>query len=71
MPIGPGKYDAACTDVREKTKAAGVLLIVLGGEHGNGFACQTAPEALLYLPELLEAVAEQIRRDGPFGTPRS
>ena len=37
MPIGPGKYDEMCTDIRIITKAAGVLLIVLDGDRGSGF----------------------------------
>jgi hypothetical protein len=37
---GPGKYDDACTAAREATEAAGVILIVLGGQHGSGFSVQ-------------------------------
>jgi hypothetical protein len=64
MPIGPGKYDALCTHVREQLKARGVLLIVLGGEQGNGFACQADLTTTLALPDLLEHIARQIRADG-------
>ena len=40
MAVGPGKYDDAATKAREETKARGVALIVIGGEHGHGFAVQ-------------------------------
>jgi hypothetical protein len=63
--IGPGKYDDLCTLVREKAKAAGVLLIVLEGDKGSGFSCQTDLERTLLLPDLLEYVADKIRKEGP------
>ena len=63
--IGPGKYDALCTLVREKAKAKGVLLIVLNGDKGSGFSCQTDAESVLLLPEMLEYMAQQIRERGP------
>jgi len=63
MALGPGKYDDLCTYVRERTGGS-VLLIVAGGNKGNGFACQTDLETALLLPNLLENVAAQIRRDG-------
>jgi hypothetical protein len=66
-PVGPGKYDALCTEVREKAKAQGVLLIVLHGTFGSGFSCQADLETTLMLPDLLEQVAADIRREGPLG----
>jgi len=62
MALGPGKYDDLCTYVRERTGGS-VLLMVLGGNQGEGFACQADFAALLALPDLLEHVAGQIRRD--------
>jgi hypothetical protein len=62
MAFGPGKYDDLCTSVREQT-GGGVLLIVMGGKHGNGFSCQADLETTMALPDLLEAVAAQIRAD--------
>lgn len=67
MTLGPGKYDDLCTMVREKAKAAGVLLIVLGGEKGPGFSCQADIKTTMELPDLLEYIAKQIRQGGPFG----
>jgi hypothetical protein len=59
MPLGPGKHDAYCTQVREETKATGVVLIVIGPEPG--FSCQADAETTLRLPDILENVARQIR----------
>jgi len=65
MALGPGKYDRFCTDVRQQTHAAGVLLVVLNGGPRQRLLVpgRRAPERL---PELLENLAAQIRRDGPF-----
>jgi len=46
------------------TEPGSVLLIVLGGDRGDGFACQAdivTTEALLYI---LEGMAKQIRESG-------
>jgi len=64
--IGPGKYDDLCTYVREKAKVVPLgiaIVIVIGGEKGNGFAMQGPPTATLDLPDILENIAEQIRND--------
>lgn len=61
--IGPGKYDDECTAVREKLVARGVLLIVIEGAHGGGFSAQCDADTLARIPEILEEVARQIRRD--------
>lgn len=67
MALGPGKYDDLCTMVREQTEAAGTLVIVLGGNRGSGFSCQADALTTLRLPELLENIAKQIRKDGVGG----
>lgn len=65
MALGPGKYDDVCTEVREKTKAkGGVLLIVIGGDKGNGFSCQADAIVTFALPEMLEQIAGEIRKNG-------
>ena len=67
--FGPGKYDELCTAAREETKAVAVVLIVINGEHGNGFSCQTHDLTLLAkIPDILESVAAGIRADwlGPL-----
>lgn len=67
MTIGPGKYDDVCTKVRRLTgvdKTGGaVVLIVLGGKHGHGFSMQSDLETLKLLPDMLETMAKQIRKD--------
>ncbi|MGY3587039.1 hypothetical protein ACVIGB_003899 [Bradyrhizobium sp. USDA 4341] len=79
MALGKGKYDELCREIREKVglgggeipQSGGVLLIVMGGEHGNGFSCQADMDTTLALPDLLERVARQIRETGPFIPNRS
>jgi hypothetical protein len=63
MPAGPGKYDDLCTLVREQAEAPAALIIIIGGNRGTGFSCQTTlppPD----IAKLLEEVAATIRRDG-------
>lgn len=60
MPLGPGKYDALATEVRDKAHAEAVLLIVFNGDKGSGFSCQTPPEMLAKLPAILRSTARQI-----------
>jgi len=64
MALGPGVYDDACTKAREETGGEGVLLIVIRGTKGTGFSCQATPHVTAALPDVLEDVAAQIRRDG-------
>lgn len=62
--IGAGKYDRITTEVRERTDAEGVVLIVLGGVKGNGFSVQmTRPEHMSALADVLEQAAREIRRE--------
>lgn len=62
--IGPGKYDDCATLVREQTSANAVLVVVMGGNKGSGFAVQAhqtiSPKMLA---ELLETIAIQLRAD--------
>jgi hypothetical protein len=60
MADGPGKYDDEATWVRERTHAAGVILIVVGGDRGAGFAVQATAEVVLDLPATLRAIASDI-----------
>lgn len=68
MALGPGKYDDLCSYVREQVgisdQGGGVMLIVLGGNKGSGFACQADLRTTLLLPDMLEDIARQIRKDG-------
>lgn len=64
MPLGPGKYDAICTKVREETKGA-VLLIVVNGIYGSGFSAQVTPEVAAGICEILRSTADNIERSFP------
>lgn len=61
--IGPGKYDAEATIVMEATKAKGVILIVIGGDRGEGFAVQATAEVTWAIPDILRNMAEVIEKD--------
>jgi hypothetical protein len=69
MTAGPGKYDEVTTKVRAETEADGVILVVLGGNKGNGFSVQASAEVLLDLPGMPHSIADQVaadlRGDGP------
>ena len=66
MALGPGKYDDAATVVMEMTKAAGVLVIVMGGDRGQGFSFQgVSIELIRQVPAMLRTVADQIEADLP------
>lgn len=61
MAVGPGKYDDCCTTVRELTDGALVLVMVVGGDRGNGFSVQSRDEQLVArLPDLLRTMANNI-----------
>ena len=65
--IGPGKYDDLCTYVREQVgigedRGGGVMVIVLGGNRGNGFSCQADLNTTVALPQLLRKIADEIER---------
>lgn len=71
MPIGPGKYDDITTYVREQTQAGVVMVLVVGGIKGDGFAVQVAGQhaegaaaVAKLLARALRDVAEQIEKDG-------
>ena len=40
-----------------------MIVIVLGGNKGNGFSCQADLRTTLLLPDMLEDIARQIRGD--------
>jgi len=63
MALGPGKYDALASVVRERAKAGGVVVMVFDGRHGSGFSVQATAEITLRLPELLRVMADGIERD--------
>ena len=58
--ISHGKYDVLVTDVRERTLARGVLLIILDGVHGNGFSAQIEGSLVVDVPGILRKLADEI-----------
>jgi hypothetical protein len=56
------KYNSLCTEIRERCKADGVVLMVLGGELGSGFVIQADDNAQAQIPEFLEQAAAELRR---------
>jgi len=68
MTFGPGKYDDLCTLVRDlagvtEEHGGAAVVIIIGGNRGPGFCVQADLASSLLLPDLLEDVAKQIRRD--------
>lgn len=63
MAIGTGKYDALCTGIRERTGADAVMLIIIGGNRGDGFSLQAADDVLGELPLVLRDAAAQLEID--------
>ena len=63
MALGPGKYDDVATLVRERTNADGVAVIIFNGDRGTGFSIQADLATTLSMPDILESVARQMRKD--------
>lgn len=65
MAFGPGKYDHLASYVREQagiTDQGGVVVIVIGPST-TGFSVQADFETSVMLPDILETVAKQMRKD--------
>lgn len=60
MP-GAGKYDELCTYVRTQASAKSVVLLIVGGNKGDGFSVQANPEDILGIPEFLRTLATGIQ----------
>jgi len=61
---GPGRYDSLATQARVMSKAAAIVLIVVDGNKGSGFAVQSlTPEFLEKLPKMLRDMALEIEVD--------
>ena len=60
MPLGAGRYDALCSEAREKAHALGAMLIIFSGVHGDGFSAQLAPELTRAIPAILRYMADEI-----------
>jgi hypothetical protein len=58
-----GKYDAEATWVRRRTKAVGVVLVVIDGDRGHGLSAQATSDLTLHLPSILRKVADEIEAE--------
>lgn len=63
-----GNYDDEAEEIVQKVSADTVVLMVLGGEKGNGFSVSSRsygsgipPATLRKLPLMLEDIAKQLR----------
>ncbi len=65
MTIGKGKYDSTLSCALEVVGGQRGAFIVLDGKHGPGFAVQGCMDTMKKLPELLEHIAKEIRKDLP------
>lgn len=61
--IGPGKYDDLCTYVREQSGAVAALVIVFGGNRGEGFSVQAPLSVQAMVPQMLRELAAAIEGD--------
>lgn len=61
MAFGPGKYDDLCTEARTQAEGSAAILIVFEGKHGSGFSVQAPLPLVMKIPDLLEALARDIR----------
>jgi hypothetical protein len=73
MAIGPGKYDAICTQALEQTNAKAAVVIIIQGNKGDGFSAQFLVESdrerrilLGSLGGVLRHMAKQIDSDAQF-----
>lgn len=58
---GPGKYDDVCTQARIAARAVAAIVIIVEGEHGNGFSVNTLePDLIPVIPAMLRAIAQDI-----------
>lgn len=63
MTLGPGKYDEEASMVQQITGAAGVILIIIGGDKGEGFSVQATLPVTLALPQMLRNIADELASD--------
>lgn len=59
---GPGKYDDACTLAREKAEAQGAILLIFGGNKGEGFSVQAPEHIIRRVPKILRTLADLIEK---------
>lgn len=65
MAVGKGKYDDALTLALEFSYAQEGILVVFNGKGGSGFSVHGSKLRLEKIPEILEHIAKEMRKDLP------
>jgi len=63
MANGAGKHDKSLTLALEFAYAKEGVLIVFDGDKGMGFSVQATEENIAKIPDILEHMAKEIRKD--------
>ncbi len=63
MAVAPGKYNDLCTEIRERFKADGVLVLVINGSRGTGQSMQMTPAHMLAFLSALEGIKDAMAED--------
>lgn len=63
MAEGAGRYDHILTEAREAAKATGAILMIYGGEFGDGFEAQMPRELRDRIPSVLRQLADHIEQE--------
>jgi hypothetical protein len=58
-----GKYDEEANELQRGLDADAVIVIVVGGERGNGVSLRADLQTMMQLPEVLRTIAGQIEAD--------
>jgi hypothetical protein len=65
--IAPGKYDDYAEHIAQEQDAAGVVLLVIEGNRGNGLSLRLTQELAAHLPEIMDQfiklAKDSIKRD--------
>ena len=61
--LGSSRYDEIVTILRTSLQAEAVLLIVINGIRGSGSGCQQMEHIAPMMPDMLEAMAKEMRED--------
>lgn len=56
-----GKYNALCELVHRATDARMCIVMVVGGNQGNGFAVTVPPDEITRIPDLLRRMADLVQ----------
>ncbi len=63
MTIGRGKYDEIAREIAIRTGASGIVLVVAGGNRGDGLSVigETIDLLIDVLPDMMERAADELR----------